>query len=150
MISLAINTYIHLLFIVTIFCCLIAELIFLKKEISYSNIKRLGKIDGLYGLAAIVVVATGLLNWMKFGKGYEYYANNSLFMIKFSFFIVVGLLSLYPTIVFAKNKKRYKLEQPEVIQLSNFSTIRAVIMLELGIMSTIPLLAELMANGIDL
>ena len=117
MISLAVNTYIHLLFIVVIFCCLITELTFIKDKISYATVKKLSKIDGIYGLAAIIVVATGLLNWMKFGKGYEYYANNSLFIIKFSLFIVVGLLSLYPTILFAKIKKLHKQEQPDMIQL---------------------------------
>jgi len=149
MFSLALNTYIHILFIIIIFCCLVAELIFVKENVSYNTIKKLSKIDGFYGLSAIVVVVTGLLNWMKFGKGYEYYANNSLFIIKFSLFIVVGLLSLYPTILIARNKKRYRQEQPEDIQLAQSGIIRKVIAVELIIMGCIPLLAELMANGID-
>ncbi|MBC6400895.1 MAG: DUF2214 family protein [Ekhidna sp.] len=150
MTGLALNTYVHILFIIVIFCCLIAELMLINDQVSFSTIKRLSKIDGLYGLAAIIVVTTGLLNWMKFGKGYDYYSNNSLFIIKFSLFIVVGLLSLYPTILFAKWKKRHKEKQPEVIRLSHSNKVRKVIMLELGIMAFIPLLAELMANGIDL
>ena len=96
------------------------------------------------------MVGTGLLNWMNFGKGYDYYANNTLFIIKFTLFIGVGLLSLYPTILFAKLKKQHKAEQPEVIQLSQFRSIQKVIVLELILMGCIPLLAELMANGIDI
>lgn len=144
----ALNTYIHLLAIVTVFCCLVAELILLKDKVSYATIDRLSKIDGLYGLAAIIVVATGLLNWMKLGKGYEYYAANSLFIIKFGLFIVVGLLSLYPTILFLRHKKRSKQQKPETIHLPQFGSIRSVIILELVIMGSIPFLAVLMANGI--
>ena len=150
MINLALNTYIHILFVIVIFCCLVAELILVSDRITFSTMSKLSKIDGLYGLAAVIVVITGFLNWMKFGKGYDYYSNNSLFTIKFSLFIIVGLLSLYPTILLAKLKKRHKKERPEVIRLPKSSAIRKVIILELGIMALIPLLAELMANGIDL
>lgn len=150
MLALSLNTYIHLIFIVVIFCCLVAELMLVREYVSYQVVKRLSKIDALYGLAAVVVVATGLLNWMKFGKGFDYYANNSLFMIKFSLFVIVGLLSLYPTILFARTKKKYKSEAPEEILLPATKAVRRVIVLELIIMGSIPLLAELMANGIDI
>jgi len=63
---------------------------------------------------------------------------------------VVGLLSIYPTIIFARLKKRHKQEKPESIALPNYSGVRAFILAELLIMFFIPLLAELMANGIDL
>ncbi|MDE0470516.1 MAG: DUF2214 family protein [Ekhidna sp.] len=150
MINLALNTYLHILLIIVIFCCLVAELMLVNNQISFRTMRKLSKIDGLYGLAAIIVITTGLLNWMKLGKGYDYYSNNSLFIIKFSLFVVVGLLSLYPTILLAKLKKRHKKDQLAVIQLSHSNTIRKIIMLDLGIMAFIPLLTELMANGIDL
>ncbi len=150
MLALSVNTYIHLIFIVVIFCCLVAELMLVKEQVSYDIVKKLSKIDALYGVAAIIVVTTGLLNWMNFGKGYDYYAFNTLFNIKFSLFIVVGLLSLYPTILFARTKKKYKAERPENVSLPSQKNIRKVIIIELIIMSSIPLLAELMANGIDI
>ncbi len=150
MISLAISTYIHLIFIVIIFCCLIVEFISIKQHVSYRTIARLSRVDGLYGLAAIIVVVTGLLNWMKFGKGYDYYANNTLFAVKFSLFIIVGLLSLYPTILILKIKKSNKKDRSNQIELTSFRIMKNVITLELIIMTCIPLLAELMANGIDI
>lgn len=148
--ELAINTYIHLFFIIVVFCCLAVELTLTKETLPYRTIRRLTQIDGLYGFAAIAVVATGLLNWMVYGKGYEYYANNTLFILKFSLFIVVGLFSLYPTIIFIRLKKRNKEEKPEKITIPNVAWVRKTIIAELVIMFTIPLLAELMANGIDI
>lgn len=150
MLSLSINTYIHLLFIITIFCCLVLELILLKEKLSFFELKKLSKVDGLYGFAAIIVVATGLLNWLELGKGSQYYSYNIFFLIKFSLFIIVGLLSIYPTVRIMKTKKKYKTEQPDVIYLEGYNSIRKVILVELVIMSLIPLLAELMANGIDI
>jgi len=149
MLYLSINTYIHLLFIVVIFCCLVIELMLVKERMSYQVINRLTKVDGIYGFAAIVVVGTGLLNWLVFGKGAEYYSNNTFFIMKFSLFVVVGLLSLYPTILFLKKKKLHKSDKPDSIDFPASKSIRKVIGLELVIMTILPLLAELMANGID-
>jgi len=149
MIQLALNTYIHLICIIAVFCCLILELRLINETISWKTLMLLNKIDGIYGLAAILVVATGLLNWMVFGKGYDYYAANTLFIIKFCLFIAVGLLSIFPTVMFAKLKKKNKEEQPVAITLLLYPKIKKVILLEIIIMACIPLPAELMANGID-
>lgn len=150
MLNLSLNTYAHLICIVAVFCCLIVELVLVKNQLSWSELKRLHKIDGIYGLAAILVVTTGLLNWMVFGKGYDYYANNTLFIIKFSLFIVVGLLSIYPTVLFFRYKKRNKDQQPDIIEFPESNNVRMIIRIEIAIMCMIPLLAELMANGIDI
>lgn len=122
----------------------------MKEKMSYDEINKLSKIDGLYGFAAIVVVVTGLLNWMKFGKGVEYYNSNTFFIVKFSLFVLVGLLSLYPTILFLKTKRRLNKDQSAEMEFSAAPRVKKVIAIELAIMTIIPLLAELMANGIDI
>ena len=149
MLPLALNTYVHLVFIIVVISCITIELITLKPTMSYKTVNWLSKVDGFYGFAAIIVVTTGILNWLQFGKGAAYYNNNSLFILKFSLFVLVGLLSIYPTVMILRLKKRNKHEQPEAIEMSGYATVRKVIILELIIMLFIPLLAELMANGID-
>ncbi len=114
----------------------------------WESVLLLTKTDGIYGLAAIVVVATGILNWMNFGKGTEYYSSNSLFILKFSLFILVGLLSIYPTVWLLRYKKRNKENPPEEIEIANFKQLKQIIHIELVLMALIPLLATLMANGI--
>ncbi|MEQ8629357.1 DUF2214 family protein [Ekhidna sp.] len=150
MLNLALNTYIHLLFIITIFCTLIAELIIIQNNISWKSLKRLSAIDGIYGLSALMVVGTGLLNWMIFGKGGAYYTSNTLFLIKVSLFIVVGLLSIYPTVMIARIKKQNKENPPQEVAMPNAQKMKRFVLGELIIMACIPLLAELMANGIDI
>ena len=149
MLALSLNTYLHLLSIISIFCALVAELILIQEEVNWSRIKRLSKIDGVYGIAAILVLGTGFVNWMILGKGAEYYNSNTFFILKIVFFSIVGLISLYPTIQFARLKKKHKSDPPETIQISKHKLIRKCILIELVIMSSIPLLAELMANGLN-
>lgn len=150
MIYLAINTSIHILMIIGVFVSLILQLIFVKKEIDSKTLKLISKTDATYGVAAILVVTTGLLNWLKLGKGYEYYANNTLFIIKFSLFIVIGLLSIYPTVVFAKLKKKQKNDPSDIIAIPHYPFVIATIKAEIGILLIMPFLATLMANGIDI
>lgn len=148
MLSLALNTAFHILMGILIFIMISLELFVLSSELNRKESKLLSLFDGIYGVAAILVVATGILNWMVFGKGYDYYANNLFFIIKFSTFIIIGLLSIYPTIAFAKLKKAFKQESNNTKILSNYSTIKTIIIIELGLMILMPIFATLMANGI--
>lgn len=150
MLYLALNTYAHLFFIITIICCLLLELKMVKGVMSFREISKLNKLDGLYGLAAILVVITGLLNWFSLAKGYEYYASNTIFLIKITLFIIVGVLSIYPTVMFFRLKRRNKHDKPDSIVFDQARNVKRVIRVEIAIMFFIPLLAELMANGIDL
>lgn len=150
MLNLSLNTYFHILFVITIFSSLAGQLILIKENITWKELKLLGIIDGIYGLAAIMVVGTGLLNWFVFGKGSSYYLSNSFFITKLLFFTIVGLLSIYPTIMINRAKKQQKINPPPSLKLVNARKMRVFIVIELGLMAMIPLFAELMANGIDI
>ena len=150
MLPLALKTYVHLVFIIVVISCITIELMTLKPTMSYKTVNWLSRVDGFYGFAAIIVVTTGILNWLQFGKGAAYYNNNSLFILKFFLFVLVGLLSIYPTVMILRLKKRNKDKQPEAIEMTGYASVRKVIVVELIIMLFIPLLAELMANGIDI
>ena len=148
MLGLAINTYVHILFVIVIIICLVIEYRGLRYEMKWEKLLSIFRVDGMYGLAAVVVATTGLLNWFYFGKGSDYYTSNTIFIIKFSLFNLVGLLSIYPTVWFFRYKKRHKANPPETIKISNVTRIKTFIAVELTIMAIIPLLATLMANGI--
>ncbi len=148
MLGLAINTYVHILCVIIVISCLVIQRFTIKSRLKWESLKLLLKADKLYGLAAIVVATTGLLNWFYFGKGGSYYSGNTIFIIKFSLFIVVGLLSIYPTFWFSRYKRRHRSTPPERVSIDNIDRIKLVITLELAIMAIIPLLATLMANGV--
>jgi putative membrane protein len=138
--------YFHFVSIFVIVATLISEHLLLKPELSKKKIDRLSKIDGIYGLAVLSLLAAGLTLWLGgFGKPIEFYSENPIFHIKLGLFVIIGLLSIYPTVFFIKKRKGNPTELV-TIPKSIFWMIR----LELVLVFTIPLLAGLMAKGIGL
>lgn len=121
-----------------------AEHLLLKQSMKRKEIGRLAKIDGIYGFAVLVLLAAGMTLWLGgYGKPMEFYTQNALFQTKLGLFLLIGLLSIYPTVFFFKKRKG---DPTELVEIPNsiFWTIR----LELFLVFVIPLLAGLMAKGI--
>lgn len=138
--------YIHFISIFFIVGSLFTEFVLLKKEMSRSGLGRLSRIDAVYGLASIALLAAGLTLWLgSIGKPAEFYTNNPIFLTKLGLFTIVGLLSIYPTVYFLKNRKGVEGEL-----LSTPKVIIWMLRLELILIFIIPLLAGLMARGIGL
>lgn len=126
---------------------LISEHLILKPSIKKDQIKSLATIDLVYGLSAILVLVTGLLRWFVFGKGYDFYMSTPLFHIKLTLFIVLGVLSIFPTIKFLKWRKQIKQGEEPDISEKGVKKLLMFIRIELLIIAIIPLLAVLIARG---
>lgn len=138
--------YLHFICIFGIVSSLVAEHILLKTSLKRREIGRIAKIDGIYGFAVLVLLAAGMTLWLGgYGKPMEFYTQNALFQTKLAMFLLIGLLSIYPTVFFFKKRKGDPTELVEIPK-SIFWSIR----LELLLVFTIPLLAGLMAKGISL
>lgn len=137
--------YLHFISLFGVVACLVSEYCLIKQEMTAAEVKKVFKIDGLYGLMAILVVAAGLILWFGIGKPPEYYTKNPVFHIKVGLYIIVGLLSLYPTRFLWKYRK---LDEQERVTVPG--KIKKVIMVELIILFLIPLLASTMAQGVGI
>ena len=138
--------YIHFISIFAIVGSLVSEHLLIKKEMTRAEVNRLAQIDAIYGLAAILLLSAGLYLWLgSIGKPAEFYTKNWIFHTKISLFILVGLLSIYPTVFFIKNRKGQPDESIKIPQ-----TIFWMLRFELLIVFIIPILAGLMAKGIGL
>lgn len=79
---------------------LVAESVLLRPGLRRETIARLLTIDTLYGTVALSLIAIGL-GRVFFGlKGSEYYLANHWFWGKMAVFILIGLLSIKPTMTF--------------------------------------------------
>ena len=136
-------SYFHIVSIVGLFSSLIVELIFLKREMTMDRAKIVAKADLSFGIFAGLTAIFGLLNMFYFGKGTDYYLRNTLFIIKLSAFILVGLLSTYPTITFLKIRKH----KEDIIHLKSQQAIKLIIIVEIALLIIIPFLGVLVANG---
>ena len=136
--------YLHILGIMVIAAMLIAEHIMLKPSLPLDSLRKLARIDGIYGAAAFVVLMAGLLMWFSVGKPASFYTGNPIFLLKVSLFVIMGLLSIYPTvfIIRAARARTATIEIPRQIIL--------LVRMELLLLCIIPLLAVLMAKGIGL
>ncbi|WP_448534552.1 DUF2214 family protein [Parathermosynechococcus lividus] len=148
--SSAAIAYLHYLSFMVAFAALVVEHLTLRKELELKQAWRLVITDGLYGIAAITVLVTGILRVLYFGKGTAYYLSNPVFHLKVGFFILVGLLSLYPTISFLLWLKPLRQGQVPTLELAVVQRLTWVIRAELAFLSGIPLLAAMMARGIGL
>lgn len=136
--------YLHFISIFAIVAAIAAEHLLLKTNLTRNEIARLARIDAVYGIAALVLLAAGLTLWLTgVGKPAEFYSSNWIFHLKLTCFTAVGLLSIYPTIFFLKQRKGDPLEEI-VIPKSIFWLVR----LELVLLFIIPLLAGLMSRGV--
>lgn len=139
-------TYLHFISIFILLSALIVELSIIKRKMTKSNFVILKKADLFFGVFAFLTAVTGFLRMCYFGKGEDYYLSNPIFVMKFSLFILAGLLSIYPTIQFLKLGK-LKLE---FIEFEHFKIILFSLRIELILLLVIPLLAVLVAKGIGM
>ena len=96
--------YIHFIALFFWIGALTSEHLLLKPQMSRAAIIRLSRIDAVYGISAVLVVAAGLTLWFGVGKPAEFYSGNWIFHVKVGLAVIVGLLSIYPTVFFTKNR----------------------------------------------
>ena len=136
--------YVHFISIFAIVGSLVSEHLLLKKEMTRHELGRLARIDAVYGIAALSLLAAGLTLWLaSLGKPAVFYTKNWIFHTKLTCFILVGLLSIYPTVFFIKNRKG---NPDELVKIP--SLVFWMLRFELLLLFVIPLLAGLMAKGI--
>ncbi len=143
----ALLAYAHLLAILTMVVFIASEAALCRPEwLNAAGIERLAKIDAVYGLAAGAVFATGLARVFLGAKGGEYYGSNWLLWTKFGLFILIGLLSIKPTIMFRRWLKALRNREglPEHAEIRQ---ARKLVMAQAHIIPFIPLAAVFLARG---
>ncbi len=100
------------------------------------------------GIAAGVILVVGALRVLYFEKGAEYYMHNVVFHAKLGLFLIVGLLSIYPTFEFLKWRKWTRAGNAPEIMPSKLRALRLVLHLELTGIALIIFCAALIAHGV--
>ena len=133
-------TYLHFLSFVSLVALLTSEFFILKNPIDNKSLRVLKKIDLYYGIVAGLVLATGLVR-VFLEKGLEYYSLSYVFWIKMMLFIIMGSVSLLPTLIFIKAKAGVDIDTHKYIRL------KKAILLQLTIVPFIVFCAIYMARG---
>lgn len=109
--------------------------------------RRLQVIDRLYGLsAAVLLVAGGLRAW-RFEKGLAFYLHNPFFHAKLTLFIAVGLMSIYPTLVFIRWSRDLRAGRAPTVSEGQHVWVSRLLKVECALLLAIAACASLMARG---
>ncbi|XLS28060.1 DUF2214 family protein [Flavobacteriaceae bacterium M23B6Z8] len=136
--------YLHFISIFLVVGSVFAQQFLVKKQLTKEDLRTILITDGIYGIASILTVSFGMILWFAVGKPAAFYSENNLFWIKMILFIVVGILSIYPTVFYFRSKKK-----PEAL-ITVPAKLIYVLRLEAGLLLLIPFFAELMAFGTQL
>jgi len=111
---------------------------------------RIQRCDRWYGLFAMLLVAVGLLRVYFFEKGKGFYFANPVFNAKMTLFVLVGLVSIYPTIRFIKWRAQTRLGAAPLVSAEEYRRIMMSLRAELLLLLAAALCASLMARGVGL
>ncbi|GAB2460539.1 MAG: DUF2214 family protein [Comamonas sp.] len=108
----AVLAAVHLVAILTMVVFLASEAALCRNEwMNAAVVQRLARLDMIFGIAAMAVLATGLARVMLGAKGAGWYVSQPLFHLKITLFVVGGLLSIKPTLVFRRWQRQLQAGQ---------------------------------------
>jgi len=112
-----------------------------------SALRRLLLADGLWGVAALLWIATGLLRaFGRLEKTPDFYLRNGFFWVKMGLFLLVLALEVLPMMTFMRWRAAKSRGIPSVAG-TNLSRLIALNDVETVIVVVIPFVAALMARG---
>ncbi len=139
--------FLHHLCAFTLVSAIAIEFALLRQELSVSSARRLLATDLVLGITAGLLLVIGLLRVFFFEKGAAYYWHSHAFLIKFSLFVIVGLLSIIPTREFLSWRGAINAGQAPVMEAARRRRVTMVIHIELAAVAIILLCAAIMARG---
>lgn len=143
----ALLAYAHILAILTLVVFLTSEAVLCRPEwLNAAAVERLGKVDAIYGISSVAVLATGLARIFLGAKGAGYYAANPLLWLKVGLFVIVGLVSIRPTITFIRWRRQLRANGSLPAE-DEVRRMRKLVMLQAHIVPVIPLAAVFLARG---
>jgi putative membrane protein len=127
---------------------LMTELVVLRNALTMASARSVLRMDAAYGVAATVLLVVGLLRVFYTEKGAAYYFASGSFLTKLTLFVVVGLLSIYPTITFIGWRRALREQRVPRFDAGPRRLVRLLIHVELTLLFIIMLMAVMMARGI--
>jgi len=127
-----------------------AELALMRGQLGAPRIAHLARLDAIYGLLAMAIVAIGFGRVYWGAKGSAFFLHNPVFWAKLGLFALAGLASVAPTVRILRWKKAATRDARFVAADAEVASTRRWLAAELMLFVPIPLLAAAMARGVGL
>ena len=95
----------HHLAVLALVVLVAVEVMLLRPGLTPKDLGKLVKVDAAYGGSAMLVIVIGIARVIWGIKGADFYLSNPWFWTKMAVFLVIGLLSIPPTIAILKWRK---------------------------------------------
>jgi len=138
----------HHLAVFSLFSFIVAEWMLMGAPVTPKMIRRLAVIDLHFGLVAALVVVIGVLRVMYGLRGAAFYLGNPFFWAKISLFIVIGLISIVPTLRIRTWRNLQTASAQAIPNEADVRTTRRLVLTELVLAFGLPVLAAFMARGV--
>ncbi|WP_416760076.1 DUF2214 family protein [Roseateles sp. So40a] len=110
-------------------------------------VRRLSRLDMIYGLTAVAVLLTGFARTWWGMKGLGWYWHQPLLHFKFGMFVVIGLISIKPTLTYRRWLKA--LDGTGALPAeSEIRATRRLVMVQAHLLILIPIAAVMLARGV--
>jgi putative membrane protein len=142
--------FLHHVCAFTLFAALVVEFVLMRGTLTVENARKILRADMIFGISAGLLLLVGFGRVMHFEKGAYYYFHTWTFIAKLSLFVLVGLLSILPTLAFRSWRGAVQQGQAPQVTAQQLQRLRSIVHLELIGVVLIILCAALMAKGIGL
>src|SRR5262245_29606986 len=142
--------FLHHLAAFTLVAALAVEFVLVRDDLTLRSARKIQIADAVFGMSAGLLIVAGFLRVFYFEKGATYYFHTWTFIAKLSLFVIIGLVSIIPTIEFLSWRKAVKQGQVPSVDAQRMQRLRSIIHLELAGVVLILLMAALMAKGVGL
>lgn len=142
--------FLHHVSAFTLFAALVVEFVLIRSVLTVESARKIQRADMIFGISAGVLLVVGLLRVFYFEKGATYYFHTWTFHAKLGLFVIVGLISIVPTMEFLRWRTATKAGQVPSVSADKMKSIRSIIHYEMVGVVLILLFAALMAKGIGL
>ncbi len=143
----AILASLHLVAILTLVTFMASQAAMCRIEwMNAAVVERLVRLDIIYQIAMVSVLATGLVRVFWGIKGVSWYATQPLLHLKITLFVVMAILSIAPTLAFRRwrRKLRTTATLPGAQELRK---VRRLVMVQSHILPVVAVIAVFWARG---
>lgn len=144
----ALLAYFHFSAIFALFAFLSVEAVILRYPVDGAGARMLARVDLFYFAAAILALVSGLLRVFMGAKGADFYMGNPVFHAKVGLFVLIGALSVSPTLQFMRWRRALAASPSFTPPDDERRRARRMVMIEIHLAALLPLFAVLMSRGI--
>lgn len=143
----AVLANLHLVAILTLVVFLSSQAALCRTEwLNAAVVERLARLDVIYGVTALVLLLTGLARVVWGIKGMSWYVSQPLFHVKVTLFVVMALLSIWPTLSF--RRWRRNLRATGVLpEARDVGRVRRLVMVQSHVLPLVAVIAVFWARG---